>query len=142
MTRPLMTDISNISLALLIIVNLANVGEVLALVGTGAIIAILIMIATGLGAGYLLSSSLPQIRRTFAMATAHRNYAAAFVIAGGSFGERRAVFLLLLTASLISMLVILLVAGEFRRRVEATDTAELEVAPGVPEVQESERAGS
>lgn len=123
MTRPIMTEISSISLALLIVVNLANLRGVLSLVGTGAIIAILIMIATGLGAGYLFSSSLPQIRRTFAMATAHRNYAAAFVIAGGSFADRPNVFLLLLTASLISMAVILIAAGEFRRRVEATNPA-------------------
>lgn len=131
MTRPIMTEIANISLALLIIVNLANVGGVLSLLGTGAIIAILVMIVTGLAAGYLLSGSLPQIRRTFAMATAHRNYAAAFVIAGGNFADRPNVFLLLLTASLISMIVILLVAGEFRRRVEAADSVQLGATPGI-----------
>ncbi|MGN6722896.1 MAG: hypothetical protein ACTHJM_09805, partial [Marmoricola sp.] len=47
------------------------------------------------------------------------NYAASFVIAAGNFGDRPAVMLMLLAASLISLVVILVTAGEFGRRARA-----------------------
>lgn len=116
MTRPIMGDISNISLAMMLVLNLGNVPQVLGLVGTGAIAGILIVIFTGLGAGYLLGGPGTGTRRTLAISSAQRNYAAAFVLAQGNFVDRTDVFLTLLTASLISMIVILVVAGEFGRR--------------------------
>lgn len=116
MTRPIMGDISNISLAMMLVLNLGNVPQVLGLVGTGAIAGILIVIFTGLAAGYLLGGPETGTRRTLAIGSAQRNYAAAFVLAQGNFADRPDVFLMLLTASLISMIVILVVAGEFGRR--------------------------
>lgn len=116
MTRPMMGDISNISLAMMLVLNLGNVPQVLGLVGTGAIAGILIVIFTGLAAGYLLGGPETGTRRTLAIGSAQRNYAAAFVLAQGNFADRPDVFLMLLTASLISMIVILVVAGEFGRR--------------------------
>lgn len=123
MARPLMAEIANISLVLLIVVNLANIGAVFSLLGTGAILAILVVIAVGLGAGYFLGGPGVPGRRTLSLVTGQRGYASAFVIAGGNFADREAVFLLLLTATLISMIVVMLVAGEFLRRARAADEA-------------------
>ena len=116
MTRPIMAEISNISLAMMLILNLGNVPQVLGLVGTGAIAGILIIILTGLVAGYALGGPDAGTRKTLAIGSAQRNYAAAFVLAQGSFVDQPDVFVMLLTASLISMIVILIVAGEFGRR--------------------------
>lgn len=116
MTRPIMTEISNISLALMLVLNLSNVPQVMGLVGTGALAAALGIILTGLAAGYWFGGPDRQIRRTLALGSAQRNYAAAFVIAQGSFAARPDVFLMVLTASLISMAVVLIAAGEFARR--------------------------
>lgn len=117
MARPIMNEISNISLAILVILNLSNIGNVLQLLGTGAILAILLVIVTGFASAYFLSGfAADKTRRTLALGTAQRNYAAAFVIATGNFGERVDVIVLLITASLISMVAVLLTAGELRRR--------------------------
>lgn len=98
MARPIMTDISNISLAMMLVLNLGNVPQVLGLVGTGAIAGTLAIIFTGLGAGYFLGGPDPASRRTLALGSAQRNFAAAFVIAQGSFAGQSDVFLMQLTA--------------------------------------------
>jgi BASS family bile acid:Na+ symporter len=121
MARPIMADIANISLAIMLVLNLGNVPEVLGLVGTGALAGALTIILIGLAAGYLLGGPDPKTRKTLALGSAQRNYAAAFVIAQGSFATRPDVFLMLLTASLISMVVVLLAAGEFGRRERARE---------------------
>ena len=119
MTRPVMAEISNISLAVMLVLNLGNIDAVLGLIGTGAIAGILILIATGAITGYLLGGPTLQTRRTLSLASGQRNFAAAFVIAGGSFGHLPNVLVLLLAAALISMIVILPLAGEFGRRAKA-----------------------
>ncbi len=121
--RPLMKEIADISLAMMLVLNLGNVPQVLGLIGTGALAAALAIILAGLAAGYLLGGPDPKTRRTLALGSAQRNYAAAFVVAQGSFASRRDVFLMLLTASLISMAVVLVAAGEFGRRARARERA-------------------
>lgn len=121
MARPIMTDISNLSLALMLVLNLSNVGEVFGLLGTGAIFGTVLVIVVGLASGYLLGGPDPGKRRTLSVGTGQRNYAAAFVIGGGNFAERPTVMLMLLAASLMSMAIILPVAGELGKRAQARD---------------------
>ncbi len=123
MTRPVMRDISNICLALMIVLNLANIGQVLGLIGTGAILAVLLVIAIGLAAGYLLGGPEPKTRRALAIGTGQRNFAAAFVIGGGNFADRPTVIVMLLAASLISIVIVMLAAGELGRRSKAAAPA-------------------
>lgn len=130
MTRPIMAEIANISLATMLVLNLGNVPEVLGLVGTGALASALALILIGLAAGYLLGGPDPKTRKTLSLGSAQRNYAAAFVIAQGSFANRPNVFLMLLTASLISMVVVLVVAGEFGRRGRAVGKDAAVAPPG------------
>jgi BASS family bile acid:Na+ symporter len=118
MTRPIMGEIANISLALMLVLNLGNIGSVLGLLGTGAIAAVLTVIGAGLSVGYLLGGPTAATRKVLALGTGHRNYAAAFVIAGGNFAALPNVFVMLLAASLVSMVVTMLVAGEFGRRAK------------------------
>ena len=119
MARPIMSEIANICLALMLVLNLGNIGSVLGLLGTGSILATVLVILTGLGAGYLLAGPDVKTRRTLAIGTAQRNFAAAFVIGGGSFADRPNVMLMLLAASLINMIIVMLVAGEFGKRAKA-----------------------
>jgi len=124
MARPIMTEIANLSLAALLVTNLANVRHVVRLIGTGAFAASLSVIALALFAGYLLGGSGRPRRRALALGTGQRNFAAAFVIAEESFSDRPVVMLMLLAASLLSLAVILVVAGEFGRRAKTRgDTA-------------------
>jgi BASS family bile acid:Na+ symporter len=143
MTRPIMAEIANISLALMLVLNLgSNLGSVLGLLGTGSVLAVVLVIAAGLGAGYLLGGPDVRTRRVLALGTAQRNYAAAFVIAGGSFADRPTVFLLLLAASLISMVIVIPVAGEFGKRAAGAAAAPAPPAPppGDPAMARARRA--
>jgi BASS family bile acid:Na+ symporter len=116
MTRPVMSSVSNLSLALMLALNLSNVGQVLGLLGTGAIMATMLLVLAGFGAGWLLGGPTAATRRTLALGTAQRNFAAAFVIGGSSFAGRPAVMVLLLAAALISMVLLLPAAGEIGKR--------------------------
>ncbi len=116
MTRPIMTEISNVSLVMMLVLNLSNFSQVVGLIGTGAIAGVLAIIGVGLAAGYLLGGPDPRTRRTLALSSAHRNYAAAFTIAQGNFSDQPDAFLMLLAASLVSTVAVLIAAGEFRRR--------------------------
>ena len=119
MTRPVMSTVSNISLAALLALNLSNVGQVLGLLGTGAIFATILLILVGFGAGWVLGGPDVRTRRTLSLGTAQRNFAAAFVIGGGSFADQPRVMIMLLAAALISMVMILPAAGEIGKRARA-----------------------
>src|SRR4051794_27244550 len=64
MARPIMSEIANLSLALLLVLNLGHVGQVFGLLGTGAIGATILLVAVGFGAGWLLGGPDPATRRT------------------------------------------------------------------------------
>lgn len=123
MTRPIMSEISNISLALMIVLNLVNVDDILALLGTGSILAVLIVIVGGFVVGYFVGGPEVKTRRVLSIGTGQRNYAAAFVLATGNFADRPNVFLLLLAASLISMVLVMIVAGEFGKRAKSKEAS-------------------
>jgi BASS family bile acid:Na+ symporter len=116
MTRPVMATVSNLSLALLLALNLGNVGHVFGLLGTGSILAAILLILVGFGAGWMLGGPDVRTRRTLSLGTAQRNFAAAFVIGGGNFADRPRVMIMLLAAALISMVIVLPAAGEIGKR--------------------------
>ena len=123
MARPMMAEIANLSLALMLILNLGNVGDVFGLLGTGAITASILLVAVGFGAGWLLGGKAAATRRTLALGTAQRNFAAAFVIGAGDFADRPTVMIMLLAASLVSMILLLPLAGELGKRASARQRA-------------------
>ena len=127
MTRPVMATISNLSLALMLALNLVNVRHVFSLLGTGAIFATIVLILVGLGAGWVLGGPDVRTQRTLSLGTAQRNFAAAFVVGGGNFADRPVVMIMLLTAALISMAMVLPAAGEMGKRARATAGAQAHV---------------
>jgi BASS family bile acid:Na+ symporter len=118
---PILGQISNVSLTLLLVLMLGgNVGNVLGLIGTGSILAVIVLIAVAMGVGYLLGGPDAPTRRTLAMASGQRNMAAAFVVATGSLADRPEVVVLLAAAGLIGMIFVMPIAGWFGRRAERT----------------------
>jgi bile acid:Na+ symporter, BASS family len=118
--QPNMAQIANTSLALMLVLLLVlNLGDVLSLVGSGAFLAVLLLLAIALVAGYLLGGPDPGTRRVMALGTGQRNFAAAFVIGTGNFGDRPEVLVMVAAASLVSMPIMLPVAGEFGKRSKA-----------------------
>ncbi|HEU4698433.1 MAG TPA: bile acid:sodium symporter [Gemmatimonadales bacterium] len=142
MARPIMSEIASISLAALLVLNLVNLRQVLALLGTGAIAAATGVTVLALAAGYLLGGPGRASRRALALGTGQRNFAAAFVIAEGSFADRPTVMLMLLAASLLSLALVMLAAGELGRRVKARGALEGDVSVAGASRVSAGRAGA
>ena len=123
--QPVMAQISNISLALLLVLMLVvNFRNVLALFGTGAILATLLFIAISVVGGYFLGGPGTDTKQVLALGTGQRNLAAAFLIAAANFADQPNVLVYLAATSLMMMVVLMPTAAEFGKRSEPVDTLE------------------
>lgn len=118
--RPVMAQISTISLALLLVLMLAlNFKNVLALFGTGAIIATLLFISISVLAGYIAGGPSTNTKRVLALGTGQRNLSAAFIIATSNFANQPNVLVYAAAAGLVGMVILFPTAGEFGKRTKA-----------------------
>lgn len=114
---PVLGQIANVSLTLMLVLMLGgNVGNVIGLIGTGSILAAIILFAVAMAVGYLLGGPDTRTKQTLSMATGQRNLAAAFVVATGSFADHPAVVVFLAAAGLIAMIMMMPIAGWLGRR--------------------------
>lgn len=115
--RPTVGQISNVALAVLILASIGqNLSGLLDLIGTGGILAVAIMVAVGVGTGYLLGVPAGIERRVLALGAGQRNLAAAFVIATGNFSDRPNVLILIGVAGLVMMVILFPLAGQWSKR--------------------------
>jgi BASS family bile acid:Na+ symporter len=117
---PTITQISNISMALLLVLMLGlNLGKVLGLFGSGAILSVLILIAIAVAAGYFLGGPGTDTKRVLALGTGQRNMAAGFAIATSNFADRPDVLVFLAAAGLVAMVIVMPIAAEFGKHSKA-----------------------
>jgi BASS family bile acid:Na+ symporter len=130
--RPTVATLSNVALAVLFLTSVgANLRDLLGLVGTGGILAVVGLIVVALVAGYTLGIPAGVERRVLALGAAQRNSAAAFVIATGNFADRPTVLLLIGLGALLMMVILLPLAGEWSKRPSTLATpVEQEATPG------------
>ncbi|MEZ5125257.1 MAG: bile acid:sodium symporter [Thermoleophilia bacterium] len=84
--QPLMNKVSTVSLLVLLVVGLGlNVSNIVDLIGTGGIGALLLFIIGSLVIGLLLGGRDPEIRSVMSLGTAQRNLSAAIVVAAQNF---------------------------------------------------------
>ncbi|WP_162426672.1 bile acid:sodium symporter family protein [Pontibacter pudoricolor] len=103
--QPWAAKLSGITLVLLFLTSLVlYFGTVIALFGSGAILAAIVFVLGCYGIGYLIAWS-PGIRHLIGLATAQRNIAAATVVATLSF-ESRGPLVMVIIISLISMAIL------------------------------------
>ena len=118
---PVLSQISTISLALLLVLMLGlNISNVIALFGTGAILATLLFIIISIAAGYLLGGPSTDNKQVLALGSGQRNLSAAFIIATGSFADQPNVLVFLAAAGLVGMFTLFPTAAEFGKRARAT----------------------
>jgi predicted Na+-dependent transporter len=119
-----MGQISNLSLALLLVLMLGlNLGKVLGLFGSGALLATLLLLMVAVAGGFLLGGPGVDTRRVLALGTGQRNLAAAFAVAGGNFAAQPDVLVFLAAAGLVAMIVVMPIAAEFGKRAGAVSPA-------------------
>jgi BASS family bile acid:Na+ symporter len=115
--RPTVATLSNVALAVLFLTSVgANLPDLLNLVGTGGILAVVGLIVVALVAGYALGIPAGVERRVLALGAGQRNTAAAFVIATSNFADRPTVLLLIGLAALLMMVILFPLAGEWSKR--------------------------
>jgi predicted Na+-dependent transporter len=141
--QPVMAQISTISLALLMVLMLGlNFKNVLALFGTGAIIATVLFLVISLLAGYLLGGPGADTKRVLALGTGQRNLSAAFIIATSNFANQPNVLVYVAAAGLVGMVVLFPTAGEFGKRAKAIPETDSQAVSGRGDSRSSDRRES
>ncbi len=102
--------ISTISLLVLVVATiLLYGGEILGVLGSGAVLAVVIFTAGAFGIGYLLGTAGLGVGKEIGLATAQRNIAAATVVATGVIGDPDTIVLVVL-ASMFGLAVLFPIA--------------------------------
>jgi BASS family bile acid:Na+ symporter len=115
--RPTVATISNVALVVLFLTSVAtNLPGLLGLFGSGGIIAVALLVAAAILGGYLIGIPAGVERRLLALGAGQRNVAAAFIIGAGNFADRPTVLLLIGVASLVMMVILFPLAGEWSKR--------------------------
>jgi BASS family bile acid:Na+ symporter len=114
--KPVLDLISNVSFILLVLlITAANLDKVLQVFRTRGILAGLLLIAIGYGAGLLLGGSAADTRRVMALATAQRNIAAALVVASQSFDEPK-VGVMVIVVAIVGLIILMPVSRGLANR--------------------------
>ena len=141
--QPVMAQISTVSLALLLALMLGlNFKNVIALFGTGAIIATLLFMVISVVAGYLLGGPSAKTKQVLALGTGQRNLSAAFIIATSNFANQPNVLVYVAAAGLVGMVVLFPSAGEFGKRAKAVPETDSLAVSGHGDSRSSDRRES
>jgi BASS family bile acid:Na+ symporter len=96
--------------------TLFNIRSVVAVVGTGGILAGVVFLAVGVAVGWALGGSTRDTRSVLGLGTAQRNIAAALVVANQSFKDPNVVVMVVVIA-IVGMLTLMPFARTLGRRV-------------------------
>src|SRR5436189_4625925 len=106
-TTPLLNRIANLSLiALVLLLVISNIKNVLAVCGTGGILAGLPFIALAFAVGWWLGGPTTDTRRVLALGTAQRNIAASLVVGSQSFSDPKVVVMVVVVA-IVGLLILM-----------------------------------
>lgn len=114
--QPIFAQASNTSLMLMMgILLMLNVRNILAVIGTGTIIAGVIFIVASFAVGYLFGGSGGDTKGVMGLGTGQRNISAALVVAGQNFTDPD-VLITLIVVALIGLLILMPIGAELGKR--------------------------
>lgn len=114
--QPVMSKVSSVSMLVLLVVGLGlNVSNIIDLIGSGGILALLIFIVGSLAIGYFLGGREPGDRSVVGLGTAQRNVSAAILVSAQNFGGTTTLPFVLVAAILL-LLILLPVARRLGAR--------------------------
>ena len=117
---PTMTMASSLSLVVMFIAYfVAYYDDTSSVLGTGGILAAVILILGAVAAGYLAGGSDMGIKKVLALGTGQRNLAAAFAVATSNFSGNPEVLIEVMEISVIGLIVLMVIAGHFGRKSTA-----------------------
>ena len=118
--QPHMSQTSTVAIAILMVTGIVlNFSAIVGVIGTGAIIAILVFLVVALILGYFLGGAESGTRSVLGLGTAQRNLSAALVVAAQNFADDPNVLTMILVAGLVGLVLLMVVGGELGKREEA-----------------------
>jgi predicted Na+-dependent transporter len=121
--QPVMSRISSLAILVLLVVGLGlNISNLIDLIGSLGIVALLIFIAGSFLVGFLLGGREPGVRSVMALGTAQRNVSAAILVSVQNFSGTNTLAFVLVAAILL-LLILLSTARRLGARREAPATA-------------------
>jgi len=117
--QPVMNKASSLAILILLVVGLGlNVSNILSLIGTGGILALLLFIIASFAIGFVLGLRDPGIRSVMGLGTAQRNISAALVVGAQNFTDPN-VLTTLLVGAILLLLLLLPTARQLGSRAKA-----------------------
>ncbi len=117
--QPVMNKASSLAILILLVVGLGlNVSNILNLIGTGGILALLLFIIASFAIGFVLGLRDPGIRSVMGLGTAQRNISAALVVGAQNFSDPN-VLTTLLVGAILLLLLLLPTARQLGSRAKA-----------------------
>jgi BASS family bile acid:Na+ symporter len=117
--QPLIAKISSLTILVLLVVGLGlNVSNIINLIGTGGILALLLFIIGSFLIGFLLGGGEPGNRSVMSLSAAQRNISAAIVVTAQNFSGTPALSFVLVGAILM-LLILLPIARRLGGRIKA-----------------------
>jgi BASS family bile acid:Na+ symporter len=117
--QPVMNKISSLSILVLLVLGLGlNISNILSLIGTGGIVALLLFIIGSLLIGTLLGGRDPLVRSVMGLGTAQRNVSAAILVSAQNFAGTMTLPFVLVAAILL-LLILLPTAKRMGARSQA-----------------------
>jgi predicted Na+-dependent transporter len=114
---PTMTMASSLTLVVMFIAYfVAYYDDTSSVIGTGGILAAVILILGAVAVGWLAGGSDPGTKKVLALGTGQRNLAAAFAVASSNFASNPDVLVEVMEISVIGLLVLMVIAGHFGKK--------------------------
>jgi BASS family bile acid:Na+ symporter len=121
--HPLMAQASSIGIVVLIVGGvILQWDNIVSLIGTGGLIAIVIFLLVALVLGYFAGGSDAGTRSVMGLGTAQRNLSAAMVVAAQNFSDKPNVLLTVIVAGIIGLVLLMPIAGELGKRMSSSSS--------------------
>ena len=121
--QPHMAQASSVAILFLlaggIILEWSNI---VALLGTGGFVALILFYIISVVIGFFTGGSDPQMRSVMGLGTAQRNVSAAMVVGAQNFASSPAVISTIIVGALVGLIILLPIAGELGRRVSGSSS--------------------
>lgn len=122
--QPVATQVSTMAVAFLMVALLVvNFGQIIDTIGTGGVIAALIVLVGAFAAGFLVGGRPEERRSVLGLGTAQRNLSAAIVVAAQNFADDPEVITMVMVVGVLGLLMLFAAAGELGRRSQARSSA-------------------
>ena len=122
--QPVATQVSTVAVGFLLVALLVvNFEKIISAVGTGGILAALIVLVGAFAVGFLVGGRPEEQRSVLGLGTAQRNLSAAIVVAAQNFGDDAEVITMVMLVGVIGLIILFAAAGELGKRSLARSPA-------------------